>query len=46
MEEDLHVTWESVLGIRHMMGHFGVVFDYNGDDDDDDYNRHVIVRVL
>ena len=26
MEEDLHVTWEPVHGIRHMRGHFGVVF--------------------
>ena len=26
MEGDLHVTWEPVHRIRHMKGHFGVVF--------------------
>ena len=27
MEDDLHVTWEPMHGIRHMRGHFGVVFE-------------------
>ena len=26
MEDYLHVTWEPMHGIRHMRGHFGVVF--------------------
>ena len=26
MEDDLHVTWEPMHGIRLMRGHFGVVF--------------------
>ena len=26
MEDDLHVTWEPMHGIRHMRGYFGVVF--------------------
>ena len=26
MEDDLHVTWKAMHGIRQMRGHFGVVF--------------------